>query len=180
MDFSYIIALAVFAVIGPVPIVFHLLLHVALAFWRRHVRAFYGICGIVWVAWAIGTWMGASWLTTRVLTPPSALVTPVTVLALLVLCIAAWTIATIGWQRFFVYAVLRPEHVPTMARVTSGPFRLFRHPAYTSYRIAAILLMIATGSWGMVLLATLSLALFPIIIHLEERELRLRVASATL
>lgn len=179
MAYPDIIALAVFAIIGPVPTVFHLLLHGALAFWRRHVRAFFVTCGIVWVAWAMGTWIAAPWLSARVFVPPAAFGVPLTLLALLVLCIAPWTIATIGWRRFFVYAVLRPDRVSTTARVTSGPFRLLRHPAYTSYRIAAILLMIATGSWGMVLLATLSLVLFPIIIHLEERELRLRVASAT-
>lgn len=180
MIFVDIFALVIFAIIGPVPMLFHPMLHAALAFWRRHVMTFYVVCSVVWVGWMTGTWFGAPWLAARVFAPPAWLVLPTTLLALAVLSVALWSIATIGWRRFFVYAVLRPDRVPTMTRVTSGPFRFFRHPAYTSYRVAAVLLMVATGSRGAIILTIASLFLFPLIIRLEERELRLRVASATL
>jgi protein-S-isoprenylcysteine O-methyltransferase Ste14 len=168
-----VVSLVFLAVIAPIPL-FHLVLHAWLRVWRRWPRAYYGVWAVLWAVGAVLAWSFRTLLTARVFDPSSTLTAIGLVIAGASLLLVPWSLFTIGWERFFMKAVLWPDRVP-QRRIASGPFRCIRHPAYTAYRIAAIALFLATGFWSLVALAVWLLILTPFVIRLEERELMSRI-----
>lgn len=168
------ITLVFLAVIAPIPL-FHLVLHRWLPVWRRMPRTYYAVWAVLWVAGAAFTWRFADALTVRAFEPPVALTVVGTAVAGLALLLVPWSLATLGWDRFFMKAVLWPDRVP-QRRITGGPFQYVRHPAYAAYRIAAIALFLATGFWGLAALAVWLFILTPFVIRFEEHELNTRTS----
>ncbi len=86
------------------------------------------------------------------------------------------SIVTLGMKRFFLWAVLNPDSIAT-PRIKRGPFAFVPHPAY----LGQILIMLGnalSSGQGYVCGAFLFLlAAFPIVIVLEELELKERLAS---
>ena len=78
-----------------------------------------------------------------------------------------WAVRTLG--RFFrTEVVIQPEH----RLVTSGPYRLLRHPAYTGALLASAGLGLALGSWlSLALCLLLPLAGYLWRIRIEEQAL---------
>lgn len=168
------IALVFLAVIAPIPL-FHLVLHPWLSMWRRMPRTYYAVWAVLWGVGAMSVWWFADMLTIRAFQPPAvftAVGVGVTGLALL---LVPWSLATLGWDRFFMKAILWPDRV-AQRRITGGPFQYVRHPAYTAYRIASIALFLATGYWSLVALTVWLIVLTPFIIRLEEHELSTRTS----
>lgn len=168
------IALTFLAVIAPIPL-FHLMLHPWLSVWRRMPRTYYAVWVVLWAVGIGVAWRFASVLTVRALDPSTVLSGVGTIVAGLSLLLVPWSLATLGWERFFMKAVLWPDRV-TQYRIAGGPFRYVRHPAYTAYRIAAIALFLATGYWSLAVLAVWLFALTPFVIRLEEHELTIRAS----
>lgn len=168
-----VIALAFLAVIAPIPL-FHLVLHWRLSVWRRMPGTYYAVWAALWAAGAAFAWRFASVLTVHAFQSPTALAITGTAVAALSLLLVPWSLMTLGWERFFMRAVLWPDRVPQQ-RITGGSFRFVRHPAYTAYRVAAIALFLATGFWGLAALAVWLLILTPFVIRLEEHELTVRI-----
>lgn len=167
------IALVFLAVIAPIPF-FHLVLHRWLLVWRRMPRTYYAVWAALWAAGAVLAWRFADLLTVRTFQPSVALTAAGTVVAGLALLLVPWSLVTLGWDRFFMRAVLWPDRV-AQRRIIGGPFRYVRHPAYTAYRVASVALFLATGYWSLATLAVWLFVLTPFVIRLEERELAERI-----
>lgn len=168
------IVLVFLAVIAPIPL-FHLVLHRWLSAWRRMPRTYYAVWAALWAAGTFLAWRFADALTIRAFQPPIAFTAVGTVVAGLALLLVPWSLVTLGWERFFMKAVLWPGRV-AQRRIIGGPFRYVRHPAYTAYRVASVALFLATGYWSLMVLAVWLSLLTPFVVRLEEHELSIRTS----
>lgn len=157
---------------GPIPF-FHLLLHGALPFWRRHPRAFYGSAAALWSAFVplAVVLASESW---TLFVPPAGVKPVCLAVSLLGLGIWGWSVATLTPRRFFAWAVLRPD--ATAAEwIRSGPYRFTAHPCYLAMVATVGATFVASGE--VVLAAALGAmaVLLTIVGLLEKRELNARV-----
>lgn len=172
------VALVFWTIVGLGPIPFwHLLLHLALPFWKRRPRAFYGACAVLWGLFVPPAFALAS--QSSPLFEPSGVMKGICLGAsLAALGVTIWSIATLTPGRFFLYAALRPEHHPPVL-IRRGPYRLLAHPTYLSVMVAAAASFLASGEavlfgafWAMVVLLVL-------VIVLEQRELHARLRATS-
>lgn len=86
-----------------------------------------------------------------------------------------WTIATLG-RRWNTRVIV----IPGLPLVTSGPFRLLRHPNYLAVVVEVAALPLAVGAWGTALLGTAlnCVLLMAVRIPCEETALGLRGAAS--
>ena len=158
------------AIIATIPL-FHFWLHALLAWWRRFPLLLYvwglglGIFSVVFFEWIVPS--------SQIFQPSSSLKILGWLFVLVSLPVALWSIFTLGLKRFFVWEVLQPESV-FKTREESGPFRYLPHPAYISYVLAAIGLVLVSGQVFTVALLIYMLIVMPIVIWLEEKELETR------
>lgn len=168
-----VIALVFLAAIAPIPF-FHLMLHRWLSVWRRIPRMYYAVWTVLWIAGTTLAWRFADALTTRAFQPSAVFTVVGPIVVGLALLLVPWSLVTLGWERFFMRAVLWPDRV-AQRRITGGPFRYVQHPAYTAYRVASVALFLATGYWSIAVLTAWLFILTPFVIRLEERELSVRI-----
>lgn len=160
--------------IFPVAIV-HFWFHALLPTWRKHPVSFYLFAALIW---------GITWVGLRNFAPHSVdLFSPTEPwamigkgLKILGLVMAVSSLATLGIRRFFLWAVLRPDSVPKI-RFTKGPFAFVPHPAYFGYILIAIGDVMGTGETYSMITVFVLLALTPLMIWLEEEELRKRLGK---
>ena len=158
-------------VIAAVPL-FHLWLHGFLNWWRRFPLLLY-----IWTL-AIGLFVIIFF---EQVLPPSQVFKTSTSLEILgwlfiSICplVIMWSLFTLGLKRWFAWGVLRPSSVPNI-RERSGPFRYIPHPAYTSFLLAAMGLILASGQAYAFGLLIYLLIVLPIVMWLEEKELESRL-----
>jgi protein-S-isoprenylcysteine O-methyltransferase Ste14 len=167
-------------------IVIDLITYPMLSFWRGWLRR----RGLV--AWylveVVGLWGGTTLI--LVLISSSWLgwnwneALPLQVLGgiLLVASVTAgtWAVAKMGWARLLFAGALFPsgagaeENGVPQRLVVEGPYRYVRNPLYDTDLCLIVGAALLTGSWALVLVATLYLAQLAIQLPLEERELRER------
>jgi protein-S-isoprenylcysteine O-methyltransferase Ste14 len=167
-------------------IVIDLVTYPMLSFWRGWLRR----RGLV--AWylveVVGLWGGTTLI--LFLISPSWLgwnwneALPLQVLGgiLLVASVTAgtWAVAKMGWARLLFAGALFPsgagaeENGVPQRLVVEGPYRYVRNPLYDTDLCLIVGAALLTGSWALVLVATLYLAQLAIQLPLEERELRER------
>lgn len=163
------------AIIAPVPIL-HLWLHGLLPFWRRRPILFYLFCVLIWI--------GSFFLFQRLdgmggllflSTSASDFIGRVLMILGTVGVLAS--LFTLGLRRFFMYAVFKPEVVPRR-RISRGPFAVVPHPAYFGYLLVILGNLFRTGTLSLAIVLAALLALTPMVIWLEERELKERLGGS--
>ncbi|MEK7665036.1 MAG: methyltransferase [Patescibacteria group bacterium] len=167
------IFLIVSIIFVPVPL-FHLWLHALLGFWRRKPVLFYILC--------LFFWLFAFWFFIKIdavfplfLFYPSALLfLSGFALIILGLVFMALSILALGIKRFFVFAVLVPLSVK-QKRINSGLFKIIPHPAYIGEILIIFGAFLASGKAYLAAAFIFIIALFPISIYFEEKELNQRV-----
>ena len=176
MTFSDDLAFWSLLAFGPVPI-WHLLFHSFLAAWKRRPAAFYGVCALTGALFVpVSLHLARS--SSQLFTPSKELQLACLGVAVLTAGLAAWSILALTPQRFFLWAVLRPDQVrPT--RIVSGPYRFLRHPAYFALVLTTAAGFAASGE-AVVLgqLAAMALILLRVA-GLERRELEARVDATS-
>jgi len=170
-----IISWITLAVIAPVAIL-HLWLHALLPSWRKRPILFYIFCALVWI--------GSLVLTQPLVIAGAFLFVPSTasdiagrILMIIGSIGVVWSVLTLGGKRFFMYAVLRPDAVARV-RLKRGPFSFVPHPAYFGYLLVALGMIFYTGMLISAFVFFELFALTPIVIWLEERELKERIGEA--
>jgi len=95
------------------------------------------------------------------------------VTAIFGLLLRVWAVRTLG--RFFTFTVkLQDRH----RVVSTGPYRLLRHPAYTGSLCTFLGAALALGSWvGVVLVVLLMLPAYLYRISVEERAMNAELGS---
>lgn len=104
----------------------------------------------------------------------AALIAPVPIFHL-------WLHALLSFWRkrpllFYLWAVFRPESV-SRERIAKGIFERFPHPAYLGHIFIMLGLFLATAKFYVAFVVAFQLVVMPIVIWLEEEELKKRVAS---
>lgn len=160
------------AIITPVP-VFHFWLHALLPSWRRAPLLFYAWCGVIWA--------GAFWFFSKIDPLSRTLFDPVlwqTHLGIALVWIgfsaAIFSICSLGLIRFLMWAVLRPDAAPKTR--LGGLYRAIPHPAYLGYIVVALGSLLQTGSLIAAIVLASQIALTPIMIYFEEREMSERLS----
>ncbi len=165
--FLIMLLIAVF----PIPIA-HLYLHALLSHWRKRPRIFYLFCTALWCGSAIFI------LHAQNLFPnPLFLFDKIHLIAgiapiMIGLCLIASSIFSLGIRNFFLWSVLNPKKFPPLKKPKL--FKIFPHPAYLGYFLIIIGDFIAMRT-PIALISLISfLILIPIVIFMEEGELRNR------
>lgn len=161
------------AIITPVPL-FHLWLHALLPFWRKHPLLIYFVALFVWIA----VFAYFSWLSLRseyLFMPSQNYEFGGYALMALGACGVLGSFFTLGPKRFLVWAVLRPSSAPH-TRIAKGIFHFIPHPAYLGHFIISIGNFLSRGQFYLLYLIIFLAVLFPIVIVLEEEELRRRIS----
>lgn len=164
------------AIIAPIPL-FHLWLHALLPWWKKHPWFFY-LCGlVVWIT----SFFYFSFISLRSeylfeFDPTWRLVGGYALIAIGAVGFLS-SIITLGPKRFFVWAVLRPDSTPKV-RLAKGPFAFIPHPAYIGELLVAIGNFLVRGQFYLLYLAIFLIVLTPIVIVLEEEELKNRSAPS--
>jgi len=159
------------AIIAPVPL-FHLWLHALLPFWRKRPLLIYFVALCAWIA----IFAYFSWLSPRseyLFVPSQNYELGGYALMAIGACAVLSSVFTLGPKRFFVWAVLKPDSAPH-TRLTKGIFHFIPHPAYIGHLIISIGNFLSRGQFYLLYLIILLAILFPIVIVLEEEELRKR------
>ncbi len=162
------------AIIAPIPL-FHLWLHALLPWWKKHPWLYY-FCGLlVW----IGSFLYFSFIGPRSeylfeFDPVWRVASGYTLMVIGAVGILS-SIITLGPKRFFVWAVLMPDSASKI-RLTKGPFAFIPHPAYIGELLVAIGNFLVRGQFYLLYLAIFLAVLTPIVIWLEEEELKKRIA----
>lgn len=161
-------------VLGPIPVV-HILLHAFLRFWRRYPCGWYILCAAVWALFFPLAKYAAGWPSV-LFAPPAWLKIICGITAWSSLFLVLWSIGTLGPKRFFLWAVLRPGAM-RQERIFGGPYKFFRHPAYTAYLATAFAAFFATGRSALLVFAAVMFLLMLIVIALESHELEIRLGK---
>ena len=156
----------------PIPLM-HLWLHALLPWWRRNVFVFYIFSACLWIltfrimlrvaAYDVVLWQGGS--AARLLGLVFVMAGGVAIL---------WSVTALGPRRFFAYAALT-DAPGTASRVSAGPFRFVPHPAYLGYCTILLGLLMRNGTVLSVMIFFYLIALTPLVILHEERELQGRL-----
>ena len=162
----------ILSIIAPVPVL-HLWLHALLFYWRKRPVFFYLFCGIVWLGSFLLFWP-LRLIQDQFFAPSTASDVVGRVLMLMGSLGVLSSIWALGIRRFFMWAVLKPDAL-SQVRIHRGPFSFIPHPAYFGYLLVLFGNLLTTGSLLDVSIFCLSFALTPIIIWLEERELKERI-----
>ena len=160
------------SILAPIPFI-HFALHSFLTFWRRKPLAFYVTIAILWLL----SFFAASFLVRHektFFTPPSWLIISALVLEFVSLLLIFWAIITIGPKRFFLFAIVFPKKVE-QKYIKSGPYLFVRHPAYLGYLAIWLFSFLATGRVVLLFFFIFALICVPIIISLEDREMKERL-----
>lgn len=159
------------AIITPIPLI-HLWLHALLPWWRKYPWLFY--------AWGLGIFVASFFWFPVVANISPLLFTPSPVLlrlgiGLMLLGLGGIlsSVWTLGIKRFFGWVVLRPASVSPQ-RVVGGPFRIVPHPAYFGYLLIAVGNFLVSGELYLVPTLIVLIFMTPIVIWLEEQELKER------
>lgn len=162
------------ALILPIPF-FHLWLHGLLPLWRRRPLLLY--------LFGVALWVGAftmvpivEGLSPQAFDPAPWVQSLGGALIIIGFLFAAWSLATLGPTRFFVWAVIRPGIVEKI-RIAAGPFRFLPHPAYMGYVTVAFGNLLRYGELYLGGMFVLLFFLTPIVIWLEEHELQERLEA---
>lgn len=168
-----VVSFALLTFILPIPIA-HLWLHALLSWWRKYPFGFYLFC--------IALWSGNLILALYVknLFPNSPFLFnktyPTIGIALIAigLFLVMGSIFSLGIKRFFLWSVLNPRSNPFLKKPKL--FEYFPHPAYLGYLLITIGNFIILGT-TIALMGLISfLVLIPIVIFIEEEELKKRTA----
>lgn len=164
---SWVIA----ALLLPIPL-FHLWFHALLSWWRRKPELLY-LFGLL-------LWLAALWITPVIdrISPAAFMPTEEGRLLGKLLMIAGLllplgSLLTLGPRRFLVWEALRPQPGPA-ARLKLGFFRFFPHPAYLGYLVIALGNFLSSGKLYLVSVLILLLFFLPVVIWLEEEEMKKR------
>ena len=175
MSLSDGLAFWTLVVFGPIPF-WHLAFHSFLPAWKRRPAAFYALCTLTWALF-VPISLDLAQSSDELFTPSRGLRLACLGVSMITLAVGAWSVRTLTVQRFFFWAVLRPDRIrPT--RVVSGPYRYVRHPAYLALVMTVAAGFVASGK-GVVLgaLAVISV-LLTLVAALERRELEARLNGA--
>ncbi len=160
---------------SPIP-VWHIPLHSFLPSWKRRPRAFYAVCAGEWALFL----PIALHLTRRsevAFSPSRGLKQACLGISLFTLGIALWSIKSLTPQRFFFWAVLRPDSSKPVV-ILSGPYRFVRHPAYLAIVLTVTAGFLVSGR-SAVLEALLAISLLlMMVVGIEQRELEARLKGA--
>ncbi|MBI4063626.1 MAG: hypothetical protein HY401_04920 [Elusimicrobia bacterium] len=160
------------SLLAPVP-VFHLWLHALLSFWHRRPLLFYFCAAVLWV----GAFLGFSYVEAAFMIllfdPPGAVQLAGIFLIIFGTLGIGLSAYALGLRRFAVWAVLKPESAPRL-RVASGVFEWCPHPAYLGHIFIMLGCLALTGKFYIALVVAFQLVIMPIVIWLEEEELRKR------
>ena len=160
--------------IAPIPL-FHLWLHALLPWWRKHPILFYACAVLVWAAsFALFAMFDKSAGIFFISHQNAAFGGYFLIIIGFIAGLSS--IAILGPKRFFVWAVLRPESVQR-TRISKGPFHWFPHPAYLGYLLISIGNFLASGKFYSLLVAIFLFTLTPMVILLEEKELKRRIET---
>ena len=160
------------ALLLPIPLA-HLWLHALLPFWRRHTILFYTFSIALWFASLAWFWR-IQGFSPSIFDPSVALTWVGYSLTAFGFFLAIWSSVTLGYKRFLVWVVLKPETFEHTF-IIKGPFRHFPHPAYTGYIIAAMGNLLSSGEAFAAGVCILLLFFIPIMIYFEEAELQKRL-----
>lgn len=155
--------------------IFHFWLHALLPWWQKFPLLYYAFCG--------GIWAGVFYLMREIDLRYIELLfspTPITIgigyaLMLSGALMILWSIYSLTPKRFFMWAVLRPESM-TKIKIKKGAFRFIPHPAYTGYITATFGALLYSGKLYMTIVFLILLTITPIMIWLEEDELKKRLS----
>ncbi len=92
------------------------------------------------------------------------------VLIILSLLFGYWTCRTLGLVRLSTRPQVAPDKAATTLIVT-GPYQWIRHPFYFMEWFLLLGLTLVTGSWVVLALAIVSMAVDPLVARFEEKEL---------
>ncbi len=162
------------ALLLPIPVL-HLWLHALLPAWRRQPLSFYVFCLLLWA--------GAFFLVPKIeqvspiaFVPGAALQNvALAVIGLGVLLMLA-SLLTLGFRRFFLWGVLHPAEFPVL-KPSNFIFILLPHPAYFGYILVAVGNVLTSGKFYTIGILALLLILLPLVIWLEEEELKSRIKN---
>ncbi len=150
----------------------HFWLHSLLSFWKKSPFLFYGfafflLCGSVFISFLVRAFGFPLF--------ESSFVAILIGLGLMLLGMffVLLGILTIGFKRFFLWAVFFPNSVE-QKRITKGLYGYFPHPAYIGWVLLAVGNFVSNGE--IVSLVTVLIVMFslPVVIYFEERELSAR------
>ena len=160
----------------PPAILWWILLHPLVAFWRRlGARRAMGVVSVLMVAMAValvpcrdallGRNLGTTW-----------------VLVAVAACLTAGAAALAVWRRRFLDSRIlsgMPELEGDARRLlTEGPYALVRHPRYVEVALWTFAYACFSNYVGAYVLAVLTLPLLHVVVLLEERELAARFGAA--
>lgn len=167
-----IILFLIILILGPVPI-FHFLLHKFLNFWQKNPYLFYLSIILIWIL--------SGFIALIILKMPSLLfITPkwLTILSesiiIFSLFLILWSIKTLGVKRYFLLSVINPIK-SEIKIIKSGPYKLFKHPAYLAYCLISISIFLISAKLSILFFNIYYLISIIFIIRLEERELKERL-----
>jgi protein-S-isoprenylcysteine O-methyltransferase Ste14 len=87
-------------------------------------------------------------------------------LAAIAIALFVWAMSTLGRH----YTPAHLSHLP-LKLVGTGPYRIIRHPVYTSNLLLMVALLLVSGSWWMLLNLVILITYYVPTIVLEERSL---------
>ncbi len=163
------------SILAPVPVI-HFWFHSLLYFWKKNPYVFYG--------WTLTIWVG-SFFMFRHIDPISPKIflqysSPIFLYvgifmrfigALMVL----WSMYILGLKRFFLWCVLKPDSPGCRLVMRKGPFEFLPHPAYFGYMLLLLGNFFSSGKIYILVAFGFLFTFFPIVIMLEDEELKARV-----
>tara|TARA_B100000315_G_C14456195_1_gene531508 strand:- start:245 stop:763 length:519 start_codon:yes stop_codon:yes gene_type:complete len=159
-------------IITPIPI-FHFWLHALLPSWRRFPAIFYALCGSIW----IGVFLLFKVIDTAftpLFTPTKIALFIGSILIGLGTLLVLWSLYSLKFKRFFMYAVLRPKSIKQKL-IKKGAFHFIPHPAYNGYLIVGLGALLISGQLYIAIVFIFLLTTTPLLIWLEEAELKERL-----
>lgn len=161
--------LVVLTILAIIPVA-HLWLHALLPFWRKHPAFFYAFFTVIGTFIGFGFFEFTSWQDVRLRSglPASFAISFATIGLVLLLT----SLRILGPRRFFLLGVLKPQVFPQRF-VESRILRIFPHPAYVGYMLLVLGLLVATNFWLAFAILLENIALYPLVIKWEEKEVGL-------
>jgi len=128
---------------------------------------------LLWAIFFLPAWFLAK-PSAIIFMPPQWLVVLSGITAFGAFFLLVWSITTLGFKRFFLWAVISPDKVK-QTYIKYGPYRSMSHPAYTAYIATAIAAFFATGQAALLIFVAYIVILTITVVYLENEELRKRV-----
>lgn len=165
------------SILTPVPVI-HFWLHSQLHFWKKNPYYFY--------IWTVTIWIGSFFMFRYIdaVTPKIFLQysSPVFLyVGIFMRFIGALMVLSsfyvLGVKRFFLWCVLKPTSQGCNLVLKKGPFEFLPHPAYFGYMLLLLGNFFSSGKLYILVSFAFLFTLMPIVMMLEEEELRARVKS---